>query len=275
MRRILIVTLFSQLFTLSSWAHDFWLEPGDFVVEKTGRIEVTAKVGHGDEFGEWPADPARVIALRLVSDSGITDLQSELVDRRSHGRFAIMVPEPGVHVLTLESTGAVSELAAEAFNAYVAEEGLTTIADHRASEGLTQADGREVYSRRAKAIIVSGPLDGAACDTKVLSPIGMTLEIIPLVLPACLEPGAGLPVEVRYRGQPLAGATLHFVKLGEEGGDIGQWVTGEQGRVSLPYPGPGNWMLQSVWSSPLTGDPRGDYDTVFSSLSFSIAKAGP
>jgi len=275
MRRVLISAILVQALVGSASAHDFWLEPDVFEVEKTGRLAVTARVGHADDVAEWPASPARVIALRLVSENGITDVQSELADRRSLGRFSISVAHPGVHVLTLESTGAVSELTAREFNTYVKEEGLTPIAEHRAAEGLTQANGREVYSRRAKAIIVSGPLDAAACGTKVLAPIGMTLEIIPLVLPACLEPGANLPVEVRYRGAPLAGATLHLVGLGQGGGDAGHWVTGEDGRVSLPHPGPGKWMLQSVWSSLLTGDPRGDYDTVFSSLSFSAGKDGP
>jgi uncharacterized GH25 family protein len=275
MRRALIVALMIQVVPGVAFAHDFWLEPEDFVVEAPGRLEVKAQVGHGADVGEWPADPARIIALRLVSDTGITDIQSELANRRSPGRFSFSLPEAGVHVLALESTGAVSVLTADAFNAYIEEEGLTPIADHRAAEGLMEADGREVYSRRAKAIIVSSSLDAGECDTKVLTPIGMTLEIVPLVLPACLKPGASLPVEVRYRGEPLTGATLHFVKLGEEEvGDTGQWVTGVQGRASIPYPGAGTWMLQSVWSSPLTGDPRGDYDTVFSSLSFSIPKVG-
>lgn len=275
MRRALIATLMIQVFSGVAFAHDFWLEPENFVVEAPGRLEVKAQVGHGADVGEWPADPARIIALRLISDTGITDIQSELANRRSPGRFAFSLPYPGVHVLALESTGAISVLTAEAFNAYIEEEGLTPIADHRAAKELMEADGREVYSRRAKAIIVSGALDAGECDTKVLTPIGMTLEIIPLVLPACLKRGASLPVEVRYRGKPLVGATLHFVKLGEEGGDVGQWVTGAQGRASLPYPGAGTWMLQSVWSAPLTGDPRGDYDTVFSSLSFSIPEIGP
>ncbi len=272
MRRILIISLLAQVFGGAASAHDFWLEPEYFVAADTGRLEVIAKVGHADDVGEWPAEPGRVIALRLVSDTGITDIQAELANKRSQGRFAFSLPHPGVHVLTLESTGAVSDLPATAFNAYVEEEGLTPIAEHRSAEGLMEAAGREVYSRRAKAIIVSGPVD---CAAKVLTPIGMTLEISPLVLPACLEPGASLPVEVRYRGEPLAGAKLHLVRLGAEAGDMGQWTTGEDGRASIPYPGTGNWMLQSVWSSALTGDPRGDYDTVFSSLSFSVGMDGP
>ncbi len=275
MPRTLIALFLFQIFGGVASAHDFWLEPEQFLTVEAGRLEVTAKVGHADDVGEWPADPARVLALRLVSENGIKDVQSELANRRSQGRFGFSLPQPGVHVLTLESTGAISDLPAGQFNAYVEEEGLTPVAEHRSAEGLMQANGREVYSRRAKAIVVAGPLDGGACNTQVLTPIGLTLEITPLVLPACLEPGASLPIEVRYRGVPLAGATLHLVRLGADAGDMGQWVTGAQGTASLPYPGAGNWMLQSVWSAPLSGDPRGDYDTVFSSLSFSVGNIQP
>ena len=275
MRRALIVFTLAQFFAASSSAHDFWLEPERFMITEPDRIEVRAQVGHAGDVGEWPADPGRVTALRLVSDSGITDVQNELASRQSAGRFSLTIAQPGVNVLALESNGAVSELPAAVFNDYLEEEGLTPIARHRAAEGLNDAVGREVYSRRAKAILVSGPLPGGGCNTKTLTPIGMTLEISPLVLPACTSPGDNLPIEVRYRGTPLAGATVHLVRLGAEGGDAGKWLTGAKGLASIPHPGPGNWMLQTVWSSPLTGDPRGDYDTVFSSLSFALGTDGP
>jgi hypothetical protein len=36
----------------------------------------------------------------------------------------------------------------------------------------------------------------------------------------------------------------------------------------------GEWLLNVVWTRPLVGDPRGDWDTVFSSLTFGYPRGG-
>ncbi|WP_291069139.1 DUF4198 domain-containing protein [Hyphomonas sp.] len=250
-------------------AHDFWLQPDTFTPEGGAILGVTAKVGHSDDISEWPADPARIIAFRSIGESGIEDIQAALGNRHSEGRFDVATGEPGFYVLAIESIPSVSELPAEKFNTYVTDEGVRPIAIHRMENGLTETSGREIYSRRAKSIIRVGDA-GAAGDAHLLRPIGMTLEVTPLANPALLEPGSGLPVEVRYRGSPLPGAMLHVVNLDPEIGDVDKVVTGADGRAVLSNLAEGRWMLQTVWSAPISGDVRGDYDTIFSSLTFEV-----
>lgn len=270
MHKSFLATLLVLAFASTASAHDFWLQPEDFNPQDEGRLEVTTQVGHSDDISEWPADPARIIAFRAIGASGIEDIQSVLGKRHSQGRFDVPAMAPGFHILAIESTPAVSVLPAEKFNKYVEDEGIHPIAVHRLQNGLAEASGREIYSRRAKSIIAVGDV-GSADDAHLTRPVGLTLEITPLSNPARLRAGSDLTLEVRYRGSPLPGATLHIVNLDSSIGDVGTVVTGPDGRASVTGINSGEWMLQTVWSAPIAGDLRGDYDTIFSSLSFAVA----
>lgn len=269
MQRSVLASLLALALASTASAHDFWLQPENFNPAGEGAIEVTAKVGHSDDISEWPADPARIIAFRAIGSSGIEDIQSVLDRRKSQGRFDVPGIPAGFHILAIESTPAVSVLEAEKFNKYVEDEGLQPIAFHRLQNGLSGSSGREIYSRRAKSIVAVGDV-ASADDAHLTRPIGLTLEITPLSNPARLPVGSDLILEVRYRGIPLPGATLHIVNLNPSIGDVDTVITRPDGRATVSGIVAGEWMFQTVWSAPVSGDPRGDYDTIFSSLSFAV-----
>lgn len=224
------------------------------------------QVGHGQARQRWAVSNDRVLMLRRMGPDGAADLKGAL---RQAGGADLALPflTPGVHVLSMASSHAQSELPATRFNDYLKEEGLTPAARLREAEGRTRSSGREIYSRRAKSLVLVGS-PSAADDAKVTRPLGMTLEIVPDRNPYTLKAGERLPVRVLYEGRPLAGAKVKLTDLDSDIKPLAILKTDDAGRAIFAVPRSGRWLLNVVWTRSIKGDPRGDFDTTFSSLTF-------
>lgn len=246
-------------------AHDFWLSLDRWHLPGDDQLQVDMRVGTGAEPEPWPVRPERVVAFRTIApDRSIQDRTDQLAPSESMEWHDAIVPfaGAGTHLLVFETTPATSDLEAKPFDDYVAHEGLSEVAAHRAKLGTPGTRGRELYARRAKALVQIG----TACSPQALQPVGLSLEIVPLVNPHCAAQDS-LPVEVRFRGKPLAGALVRMESLSNPAGEIEQ-RTDAQGRASFAMPKDGNWKISLVWSVPIEGNALAEYDTLFSSLSF-------
>ncbi len=270
MIKILTSILLGLVIAGPAGAHDFWLQPETFRMDKPGPLLVQARIGHSDDVSNWPTEPARIIAFNSVGPDGVTDQQTNLGDNPEAGALRPALPVPGLHIVALTSINSVSDLAADRFNSYVAEEGVLPILEDRMARGAMDQNGREIYSRRGKSLILVGELDAASAE-HITRPIGLTLEIIPLSNPMRASAVDGFDFEVRYRGLPVAGALVHVQNLGKDDVTMDPVRTDASGRATFNPEIGGAWMLHTVWSAPISHDPRGDYDTVFSSLTFSFA----
>lgn len=255
------------LLTVPSWpamAHDFWLQPRSFQVAPGVPLPVTIEVGHGGDRERWAVKPERVLLLASWSARGRADQRATL---RTEGP-ADLVPSfaaAGVHVLALQTNHALSNLPAARFNDYAKLEGLTPILASRAAAGKSGTPGREIYSRRCKALVRVG--DVAAADARATTPVGLSLEIVPERDPYALGNDRMLPIRVLDEGRPLAGATIKLTSLDFDAKPLATRLTDANGRANFRVPPTGNWLLNVVWSKP-TSDARGDFDTTFSSLTF-------
>lgn len=248
-------------------AHDFWLQPDDYHVEPGARVSTDLLVGHGVDRSSWGQTAARVRVIKSVGPNGAErDLRPTLALRSANDQaLATTFDAPGVHMLVLESSPAVSELPAPRFAMYLREEGLTPIAALRERAGATNP-GRELYSRRAKALVRVG--EGASGAAHVLRPVGLDLEIVPERDPYVVPPGERLPLRVFYAGRPLDGALVKLVDLDADEKPFAMARTDATGRVAFDVPREGAWLVNVVWSRPLVGDSRAEFETVFSSLTF-------
>lgn len=185
------------------------------------------------------------------------------------GGLLIPLQSEGYHILSIETTSAHSTLAAQEFADYVKEEGLTPIAQIRAANGQTDQDGREIYSRRGKALIQIGKNTDMP-DAHVTAPIGLTLEIVPDTNPYTLSEGEAQTSTIYYRGEPIQGVTIGLISLDTDAGILALSETNSKGKVTFPRQGQGSYMLHAVWSDELEGNPEAEFDTIFSSLSFAF-----
>lgn len=246
-------------------AHDFWIALDDWHLAGDGPVKADFRVGTAAEPERWQLRPERVVAFRTIApDRAVEDRTALLIVSEAQQWYDAIVPfsAPGTHMLVFETTPVVSDLEAKPFDDYVAHEGLSAVAAHRAALNTPGTNGRELYARRAKALVQVGTL----CSPQALQPVGLSLEIVPLANPHCPQ-GDSLPVEVRFRGKPLANALVRMESLSSPAGDIEQ-RTDASGRASFAMPKSGNWKISLVWSVPIEGNAQADYDTLFSSLSF-------
>lgn len=265
----LAIAATALLFASPAAAHDFWVQPRDFATTVGAAVPMTIWVGHGKDRQRWSAPIDRVTAFTATGPAGSRDIRPALLPTGGPADAAPDFAAPGTYVIALETNRASSELPAIRFNDYIKAEGIAPAIAARAASGATGAPGREFYSRRAKALIRVGA--SPAPQPQVTRPLGLTLEIVP-----GRDPTAGddltLPVTVFYHGKPLAGALVKLNNLDFDARPVATAVTDARGGATFTVPFKGLWQLNVVWTAPIK-DPKADFDTVFSSLTFGWSRA--
>lgn len=269
LKTLAVMLYLLSVITPQAHAHDFWLAPDTYTVKPNKEIALSVMIGHPADRMEWPVAPHRIVAFRSIGPNGVQDHQSSIMDAKQSGDIQLEFKDRGLHILTIETTHALSTLDAKKFHDYLEEEGLTPIKVDRVLKGTTENPGTEVYSRRGKALIQVGKR-GKADPAYLSKPVGLTLEIVPDKNPARVKAGELMKSTIYYRGKPVKGATIGLIDLKGDQGLVDIERSGSTGRVGFTRPEQGQWMLHAVWAAPLEGDSRANYDTVFSSLSFSL-----
>lgn len=270
----MISLLAAMTVTGTAHAHDLWIQPDVFSARASIEVPITIFVGHAEARQRWGVSNDRVTRFddivrgRSRSRRGELDTSAGTEDARL--RFA----EPGTHMLVMASTAALSELPSIRYNDFVQVEGLTAVADYRAAKGLTATPGREAYSRSAKTLIqIGSPTKGD--DATVTRPAGLKLEIVPLHNPYILTTAGDLPVQLLYRGKPLAGALVKLTNLDFDAHPVAMKRTDTNGRTNFMVTRRGKWQVNAVWSVPVTGNSKADFETIFSSLTFGFPSRAP
>ena len=265
--------VFFGLLASAALAHDFWIQPSAFWVAPQSVMPVSLQVGHGPNRQRWDADPGRVTAFYSVGTFGKFDRMAEFRASDMSKDHPLRFTTPGAQILVLTTSNAGSELPGLRFDTYLKEEGLTPAIKARAAARANDKPGRELYSRRAKALIQVGPAP-AKPQPLVTRPVGLTLEIVPEVDPYVASAGDSIPVRVIYQGKPLAGALVKLNNLDFDGKPVQQLRTDAAGRAVFRIPRVGAWQLNVIWTKALRGDPNVDFETVFSSLTLGFPRGG-
>lgn len=265
MRKGLPIALVALALTTPGMAHDFWLDLSRYRQQSGTPIPIRFLIGDVGAVEPWEVLWRKVVSLRSYGPGGVTDHQQDLRTTSSAGEGGALVTlsGEGTHVLAFESYQAENDIPAAEFNAYAEHEGLTPALEQRRRDGTTRQRGRELYSRRSKALIQVG----RRIDNTPTRVIGQTLEIVPERNPHALAAAAPLPVRIFYRGRPLAGASVVMERLDGKGRHGDPTITDRNGRVALPLAKVGRWRVGVVWTQPIT-HPRAEFDTVFSTMTF-------
>ncbi len=230
-------------------AHDFWIEPATFQPAEGTDLGVGLRVGEAFKGVAYPRNPGHIRRFVLAEPGGEKD-----VPGRAGGDPAgqVRIGESGSLVLGYRSTRTVFQMGAEAFEAYLREEGLDQVAEYRARRRETGRPVREAFSRCAKAVIQAGDAPGAGHDRA----LGFALELVPERNPYTLRLGDVLPVRILYQGQPLEGARIAAINAERptevglrrdptrRGGYACGWIGAAAGwlKASTWCPRPGMWL---------------------------------
>lgn len=252
-------------------AHDVWLQPRGWQVAPGAALPVTVEIGHGPFRQRWGVQADHVAYLSSFGPEGTTDRRAEFRPSSDDPNLSPSFARAGLHVLVLNSTDAFSDLPSIRFNDYLVAEGLTPAIDARARARTTGENGRELYRRRCKALIQVGSSNAA--DARLATrPLGLSLEIVPLTNPYALGPDRQLPVQILYEGKPLPGALVMLTSLEFDTKPIATARTDTRGQTSFRVPPVGSWLVNVLWTKPIR-NPKADFETTFSSLTFGYAAA--
>lgn len=249
-------------------AHEFWILPDRFAVRRGDAIGLGLVVGTG-----WPGEPfalqtRRVVRFAWIDARGERPLDGSDGDVPA-GRTVATAPGPAIAVY--RSTDATAELDAAEFESYLRDEGLEHASAARAARGQSSAPVRERYSRCAKALVaVGGARRGVRATPDVTRPVGLDLEIVPLVDPRTLHRGGALPVRVTWRGAPAEGLLVKALAQSDPALRISA-RTDADGRAVVRLPAGGTWLVNAVRIEAAPGGADHDWRSTWSSLVFEAA----
>ena len=255
-------------------AHDMWIEPATFAPDVGQVVSLRLRVGQ-DLLGDpLLLDPALVNQFVVQDAAGLKP-----VVRRDGGDPAgfLRVAAPGLLVIGYRSNPSPVEMSSEKFNQYLKEEGLDAVLAARASRNETGAAARELFSRCAKSLVLSGaPTEGPGDRA-----LGFTLELVAERNPYAVAPGQDLPVRLLYENRPLPGALVVAINRLNPAEKLSA-RTDKDGRVRFKLP-PGStsaskgsggmWLIKAVHMIPAPAGAHAEWTSFWASLTFELRNA--
>ena len=254
------------LSTVPLAAHDLWIEPTAFLPDAGKIIGLRLRVGQ-----DFLGDPVPYNSALINQFIGVDSTGRKPVVGRDGADPAglVRVAGPGLLVIGYQSNASPVVLPAAKFNQYLKEEGLEAIAELRARRNQTGSDAREVFSRSAKSLVLSGKPSEAEADRA----LGFTLELVTLKNPYVLRAGDELPVSLTYEGRPLSGALVVAMNRLNPAAKM-MARTDKNGRVAFRLPQAGTWLIKAVHMIPASAGTKADWASFWASLTFELKSAG-
>ena len=243
-------------------AHEFWVEPSAFAVERDDRIGVRLCVGDGYEGWSQARNPARIESFAAF---GPTGTQPVVGLDGADPAGALRLAAPGDYVIVYRSNHAFTEMPAAAFDAYLRDKGLDRIIAARGSRDSNSSPVREAYSRHAKALVRVGAGAGIPSDRVMQLP----LELLAEADTGDAPPDGWQSFRLLHRGKPLAGSLVTATRPGTADEPVAG-RTDQDGRVRFRLRVAGRWRVAAVH---MERAPRGidaEYESLWASLTFEL-----
>ena len=243
-------------------AHDMWIEPTAFIPDAGKIVGVRLRVGQDFLGDPLPRDPALIEQFVSIDSTG----RKPVYGRDGADPAGLLrVTEPGLLIIGYQSHPSPVVLQSTKFNQYLKEEGLDAIAELRASRKQTGSDAREIFSRCAKSLLLSGTPAKAEADRA----LGFTLELVAEKNPYALHAGEDLPVSLTYEGRPLPGALVVAMNRANPMAKLTA-RTDKNGRVTFKLPQDGTWLIKAVHMIPAPAGANADWASFWASLTFEL-----
>jgi uncharacterized GH25 family protein len=207
---ILLCSLTLLLICPQAFAHNLWLNPGDYYPPVGATVDIGVGWGH-----KYPANrtdqefkEGRMEDIHAVDPDGLT---VNLV-QKSVSLYTLKVEKAGAYLVTARI-----------------KPGFFT----KTPDGRKWGDKKAVenpikcmnYHIEAKTVIIAG-----GDDKNLGNAVNRPLELIPLKNPLNLKSGDDFAVKVLYNGEPLSGLSVKATYAGFEGADVGGHAPPEKGR---------------------------------------------
>lgn len=261
-----LITVLS-LFALDTNAHEFWVEPTKYEIEKGASIK--ANLRNGQDF--------RGAAFPYVKDTtviySITNSASNISPKQRTGNnpaFDYITQNDGLHIASYQGSFDTLDFKTwDKFTHYVENQSFDGMLERHKQRGLPQTNFKEQYARCAKALIQVG--DGTQGEDKLT---GLKYELVANKNPYTLMQNDTLPVTLFYEGKPTADRQIQVFR--DDGvGDVTNFKirTDKNGNANIDLKGGGKFMLNSVYIYEGDEDPKTElaaYQSYWATLTFGI-----
>ena len=253
----------------SALAHDLWILPGKFRIQVDEPTRVF--VNNGDVFPESLTllGEHRVRGVISKNAAGESPIAQFRVDGKSL-TFEFHSTVAGSHVIALDTKPRTVRMNGVDFESYLAEEGLTEIAETRKELGQSSAPAVERYSKFAKAVVEVG--NESSAERAWAEKVGQPFEIVPLDHPNRVRTGEPFRLRVLLEGEPLAGASIKGAHASGPAAEIAT-VSDEQGEFSVTAAAPGRWYVRALHVAHVEGDPEVSWESYWATLTFEVQPA--
>ena len=266
------------------WSHDMYLKPDGYYLDSGTFATIQLYNGTYEE-SENTIDRNRMADVSLVGGGERTAVP--LGQWSEVGNATVLnfkSGEPGTWVAGVSTKARDFTQTPEAFNRYLAHDGVTDMLEAREKNGTMNDPATERYSKHVKTIFQVG--DDTSDDYAVN--LGYPIEFVPNANPYDLSVGEKLSVRLFRDGAPLTGELVyvdhddgHGHSHGEddhshdEGDDHTHtkgtpYRTDEAGDVEFAVTAPGVWHLRTIHMKTSTEDSL-THESNWATLTFAVA----
>lgn len=249
-------------------AHDLFLKLDTYFLAPNVRVRIPVLNGTFTK-SEGPVAARRIADLSLVSPAGRARLAADSAwstGPDSTSLLTVQTGGAGTYLAGVSVRPNQIELTGQQFSAYLQEDGLPDILEARRRDNELEQPARERYSKHVKAIFQVGD----ARTVEFGATLGYPAEIVPLVNPYTLRPGATLRVRCLVEGRPVPQQMVLWG--GDQGGKpVAQRGarTDQDGVAEIMLDAPARWYVKFIHMvrSAETGL---DYESKWATLTFEV-----
>lgn len=266
---IISFVLFSSinLFVTDTKAHEFWVEPTKYEIEKGDTIKASFRNGQDFKGSSFPYVKEEIDIYKVTNSSGVTNPKQRTGNSPA---FDFKTKNNGLHIASYQGKFDTLEFKTwPKFTHYVKNQGYSDFIKLHENKGLPKTGFKEQYARCAKALIqVGNGFEGS--DTLT----GLKYELVANKNPYSLSENDSLPVTLFYEGKPVANKQIQVFR--DDGNkDITNFKlrTDANGKANIELKGGGKFMLNSVYLYEGDTDPNTklpEYQSYWATLTFGI-----
>lgn len=248
-------------------AHEFWIEPQEYQIERDGRLRAQLVNGQNFDGVELSYLPQRFrFFMHFASDRAMP------VEGRLGSKPALDVAPMGDGLQVIIYASSVARVgydSVEKFQTFADHKDFADWAERHRALGLPEADFGEAYTRYAKTLIGVGTAQGADNRTN------METEFVAITNPYTANLNHGMQVQLWYRDAVRADTQVEMFEKSPSG-DVAITLhrTDENGIATLPVKPGHSYLLDAVVlrqpNAELAAAQDVVWETLWASLTFEV-----
>ena len=251
------------LLVLPVVAHEFWLQPDQFIYKKNDVANISFLVGENFEGENWRGSRSKIKSLQFYHWKTKTDI-SGLLPSTTGGSVQLPLKTEGTMMVTFNSNNSFIALDAAKFNGYLKEDGLTNAITYRLQHHETDSGSREFYQRSVKTIFQAGK----PTDNTFYRETDLPVDIIPLQNPYALKMNDTLTVKILFQKRPLTNYKIRLWYKEKDTAVNTDLFSNEKGLIKFPIVLKGKWMVSTVKMEPITNNLKANWQSYWGSCTW-------